>query len=60
MDDNNIEECVVSEEATDEEKPSEDCREDEAVDEVGVMQTEFGDSEEADDFESGDKVVQLL
>ena len=55
-----IEECVVSEEATGEEKPSEDCREDEAVDEVGVMQTVFSDSEEADDFESGDEVVQLL
>ena len=36
-----IEECVVSEEATGEEKPSEDCREDEAVDEVGVMQTQM-------------------
>ena len=50
----------MSEEATGEEKPSEDCREDEAVDEVGVMQTVFSDSEEADYFESGDEVVQLL
>ena len=39
-----------------EEKPSDDCRKDEAVDEV---QTVFSDSEEADDFESGNEVVQL-